>query len=181
MRTNISFVEFAPELEPSEAFTAELLAAGRREMQVQRVGQARAQRRWRVAKGLAYAAGVAVMATLWFQVSLEQATGSAEVLPLQAERAAEVDDTQLAQSARETNARLERRIQTLATAVGARVDKPRSMRENMQVRRLQSLEQSIQDAGAALERNPSSARAIEVVNASLQEAEHTTTSLYTER
>ncbi|HEO69835.1 MAG TPA: hypothetical protein ENN80_01130, partial [Candidatus Hydrogenedentes bacterium] len=175
IRRSLAFVGEAPEIDPSEDLTAQILMkaqAVRREVEARRL---RRTAMAGLAKGVACAAAILLVAGTYFGVFLEPNAGK----------------TVLAQPARLVEKRLAERnagledlrktkaeVQTLEAAVRAPTSKPQSLWERERRRVVDVLDADIAAALAALERNPGCERAIDLVQANIERQAEALRSLY---
>jgi hypothetical protein len=176
MRESLAFVRAAEGPEPSSDATSQLLVAAREE----RAALRRARNRMRpvvlAAKGLAYAACLAILATVSFRAAL----GHGAVTASQARPAAPPRMAASVPSAEDLR-RTESAVHTLALAVGSRPANQPSLQELYHTRTVRAVGDDLAAARAALERNPGSARATLLWNANLQTQEKALKALYVER
>ncbi len=177
IRASLEFVAQAPEVEASEELTAGILLSAQT---ARRAADARRQRRDAAAtlvKSLASAAGIVVVASLYFGAALDT-SGDGVPTPQAVSPAKWVADSGPSLEAiRKTVTDL----QTLAAAVNAPSNKPATLWEREHRRAVHVLDGDIAAALAALERNPGCTRAANLVNANLERQADTLRTLYIER
>lgn len=173
IRSSIEFTASARQLDPAEDSISRILIAARSERQATR--RARGRTPMLVLKGLAYAAGVAVVSAVVFQVALRDPSANAISLSAGASRAVTT-----AESAEELR-RAAEQIETLTAAVGSRSDAPRSYRVWQQAREVLALDAELSAARAALEQNPASERASRIVSTNIKRQADALKNLYVER
>ena len=126
-----------------------------------------------LAKGLAGAAAVILVASLYFSATLDVEQRGIPEKRAAVRRAPEVSFDAISQAAAE--------VQALAAAVNAPSKSLPTSWEQEYRRAAEVLEGDIAAALAALERNPGCARAVNMVNANLQRQADTLRTLYIER
>ena len=177
MRCSLEFTYGAKELEPSADMASQILLAAQRERKVleemKRSGRISI---WRVTQGLACAAALAFVASGWFLVAsgLKPSNGSDLANANVASRIGLVQPA--ADVLSKTN-----EIRQFADAVTATAKPEQTVREHELRRRADVLQNDLLQALDALERNPGSVRANEVVNASVRNQAQTLKQLYVER
>ena len=174
MRASFEVLRRSGELEPSNDFTTRVLVAARQERTALEVRRVRRPRIRPLLKGLAYAAGVLVVAVAGFKTALN--TGSH--VPSSYTRGTDrVADAMLSPDAiRKASAE----VQALAAAVQAPAAKRFSPVEIERRRAVQALNTDIEAARAALQRNPGCLRASRVMDSNLQRQAQTLRALYLE-
>ena len=178
MRASLEFVAQAPEINPSEELAATILMSA----QVARRAAMARRQRWETlvtaVKGLACAAGVVVVAAVYFSMALTAGAGEVSVaypaaLTMSMARTAPAGDDAMSRIAEE--------VRTLASAVNTPSKTPPSIWEREHRRTVVALERDIAAALAALERNPGCTRAANLVTANLQRQADALRTLYIER
>jgi hypothetical protein len=175
MRGTLEFAREAPELEPTSDFTAQLLLAAQNERRVVQSLRARHSVTVRVLQGLGYAAGILLVSALCFGAALSVGRRAPEV-PVAASAPAS-DPGSSPEAIRRTSAE----IQALASAVSAPSKRPPNLWELEQRRAVHSLDDEIEAARSALERNPGCERASRMVDSNLKRQAQTLRTLYVER
>ena len=176
MRHSLEFVGQAPRLEPSESLTAGILLKGqmaRRDM------EARLRQRSTAAmlvKALACAAGIVVVAALYFGAALDIGDGTGVVQA--ASSAKQVADVVPSLA---TLRQAVADMQTLTAAVSAPSRTSRTLWERQHLHAVRVLDADIAAALAALERHPGCTRASNLLNANIQRQAETLRTLYIER
>jgi len=174
-RASLEFTYKASELEPSSEMAAQLLLAVQKERKA--LEALRTSHRIslvRVSQGVSFAAMLAIVAGGWFALvsgsgatSLNRSNTGLKDLGL-AEPSAEI----LTQA---------REIEHFAQAVLNRAEGAESVREYTLRRTANEMQADLVQAANALERNPGSARANQIMNASLRSQALTLKQLYVER
>lgn len=176
MRSSLEFTYKATPLEPSAEMAAQILLAVQRERKaLEELRRSRRISPWRALQGIACTALLSIVAGAWFVLlSNPSIFGPATA----AGESSRVQLTILEPSPDAVSRT--REIQTLAQAVSA--PSPNStVRERTLRRTVGVLQTDVSEALAALERNPGSVRASQVVNAGLRHQAQTLKQLYVER
>lgn len=178
VRASLEAAASAPVLEPSESMTAAILARAKAERTPVRAGGARHSVLANVVKAAGLAACLVAAAAVCFQVATApraQSVGSA--LPSGYERP-QLSDAVSA----ERLERAKREIESLAPAVGARLDlAPASLKELEQRRLFGEQSKDLDVALSASKVNPGSERVQEVVHSNAERHAATQKALYKER
>lgn len=178
IRQSLELVGNAHALKPSHDLSHRILSEARAVRPRRNRFQRTAYRAFAVAKGAAFVAGIAVVCAVWFTVSVMGA-------PARGIGAASTHTPNAAESgvriAAEELHRATAEIETLAGAVISRDQRPSSRREWHYARRLVNVNAQLSAAQAALERNPSSPRAIHLVDTGLRHQRDTLMTLIRER
>lgn len=173
MRASFEVLRRSGELEPSNDFTSRVLIAARQERTAIEARRLRPRIR-PLLKGLAYAAGVLIVAAVCFKVALN---AGSHVPSAYANGAMRVAEAILSPDAiRKASAE----VQALASAVQTPASKRFSPIELERRRAVQSLNMDIEAARAALQRNPGCLRASRVMDANIQRQAQTLRALYLE-
>ncbi len=177
IRQSLELVGNANALKPSQELSQRIMI-GARAMRPRRTRFQRTMyRTFAVAKGVAFVAGLSVVGAVWFTISVmgTPAGGgqSTSLAPNVAEASAQLAADELFRATAE--------IEKLAGAVITRDQQPSSRREWHYARRLVNVNAQLSAAQAALERNPSSPRAIHLVDAGLRHQRDTLMTLIRER
>lgn len=173
IRASIEFAASAQQLDPAEDSISLILVAARNERQATRRVRGRAP--LVLFKGMAYAAGVALLSAFVFRAALEE-------VPATGTNRAAITTRQLAAGpSMDEIRRATHDIQTLAAAVGGRTHAPQSFRAVQQAREVLALDAELSAARKALQQNPGSQRASLVMNANLKRQADALKSLYVER
>ena len=175
MRDSLHFVARAPELEASEDLTAQIMMRARSV----RHDRATRQRRWSavgsLVRGFACAAGILVVAGLYFGAALESdAALGMKTGPAVKRMADVVPSVEAVRKAAEE-------VRTLEAAVSNPSKKPQTLWERERRRVVRVLDADIAAALAALERNPGCTRATNLVSSNVQRQAETLRTLYIER
>ncbi len=178
IRQSFELVGNAHALKPSQDLSRRIMTGARAVRPRRNRFQRTAYRTFAVAKGAAFVAGLAVVSAVWFSFTVMgvPANGAGHTAA-QSTNAAEsgirmaVDELHRATSD----------IEKLAGAVIARDQRPSSRREWHYARRLVNVNAQLSAAQAALERNPSSPRAIHLVDTGLRHQRDTLMTLIRER
>lgn len=176
MRDSLGFAADAPCIEPSETLTAGIL------FQAQSTRHALKTHRRRSAtltliQGLACAAGIVLVATVYFSAALEAGNEGAVAAPVTSAAKQVAEMVPSIETLREAAAE----IQTLSAAISAPSGAPRTLWEREHLHAVRVLNADIAAALAALERNPGCTRATNLVNANIQRQAETLRTLYIER
>lgn len=180
MRRSLGFVHSADELEPSSDMTARILSAARAERAVLRT-----ERRSRkgvavmLAKGLSFAAALAVISALSFSVALKANAKSASAMRMNPARTTASRATAPAAGAVEEKAAEE--IRLLATAVASRGVQPSDAEEWRHARAVVALNSDLTAVRAVLKRYPGCERANRLMSSNLQRQAQALKSLYVEQ
>lgn len=167
MRETLEFVQNAPALEPSEEMTATIFAAAKAERLRTRHWGRTVRLATALTKGLAFAAGIAVMTTVSFQMALGS---QAQPLPAHAvSRPVAVTERTLAEGPSPEEIRqASEDIQVLAKTFNQQSAPPANLAEWRHRRTAMAAGDDLSKALAALERNPGCVRANRLANKSLQ-------------
>jgi len=178
IRHSLEFVGNAHALKPSQDLSRRILTGARAARPRRNRFQRTAYRAFAVAKGTAFVAGIAFVCAVWFTVTIMDTPSSVTGQPVaHAPNAAETG----VRIASDELHRATTEIETLAGAVITRNQQPNSRREWHYARRLINVNAQLSAAQAALERNPSSPRAIRLVDTGLRHQRDTLMTLIRER
>jgi len=173
IRGSIEFTASAHTLDPAEDSVSRILIAARSERRATR--RARGGTPALLAKGIAYAAGVALVSAVVFRSGL--AAPGANGLA----RAAAAPRTASPGALHDEVRRASAQIETFAAAVGSRTDGRPSYRQWHQAREVLAIDAALTAARTELRANPSSERASRVIDANLKRQANALKSLYVER
>lgn len=178
IRHSLELVDNAHALKPSNELSHRIMTGARAARPRRTRFQRSAYRAFAVAKGAAFVAGLVVVCAVWFTVAImgTPAGGighAAAQSPNAAETGVRIAADELHRATDE--------IETLAGAVISRDQRPGSRREWHYARRLINVNAQLSAAQAALERNPSSPRAIQLVDNGLRHQRDTLMTLIRER
>jgi anti-sigma factor RsiW len=173
IRESIAFAASANALDPSEDSVSRILIAARSERKATR--RARGGTPALVAKGLAYAAGVALVSAVVFQAGLTPSGVNGVSRSASAVRT--ISSNVSAEDVQRTNAQIE----TFAAAVGSRTDARPNYRTWQQAREVLAIDAALTAARTELQLNPASERANRVINSNLKRQATALKSLYVER
>lgn len=174
MRATLRATAKAKALDPSREFTARVLMAAKAERTKTRRHRSWMRSTLAVAKGMGYAASLALVSALWFSAASED-PASAVATPAPAAPVQVAASEPSPEEVREAAAQ----IQMFAAAMGALEDQPASLRELQHRRMALALNADLREALSALERNPGCERASDVVTTTLRRQAWKT--LYLER
>jgi len=172
MRASFEVLRRSDELEPSDDFTSRVLMAARQERTAIEERRTHRSRIRPLVKGLAYAAGISIIAAASFKAALD--TGAHIPSHYAHETASMAEATLSPDAIRRTSAE----VQALAAAVQAPVAKRFSPVEIERRRAVQALNTDIEAARAALQRNPGCLRASRMMDANLQRQAQALRALY---
>jgi hypothetical protein len=173
IQRSLEFVEEAPELEPGDSLSTDILLAARNE----RVVIQQRRRRHpvtRVVRGLACAAGIAIVASISFRAALDTNPVAAEPVQPAQVVAQTLDSGPSPEEIRQAGADVER----LAAAVQARREMPDSLQTRQQARAAAMFEADMRAAQAAYARNPGHERASRLMQMTLERRTEALKSLY---
>jgi len=173
IRSSIEFAASANTLNPSEDSVSRILIAARSERKATR--RARGGTPALVFKGLAYAAGVALVSAAVFQAGLGKSGVDGLSHVASASRA--ITSNVSTEDLQRTTAQ----IKTFTAAVGSRTKALPSYRLWHQAREVLALDAELSAARAALQLNPASERANRIINSNLKRQATALKSLYMER
>lgn len=173
IRASIEFAASANTLDPSEDSVSRILIAARTERKTSR--RARGGTRTLIVKGVAFAAGVALVSAVVFKTGLGHAGG------VNTYRATTVGRTVATNGSADELRRAAAQIETLTAAVGSREDTRPSYRVWQQVREVLALDAELTAARSALKLNPASERANRIIYSNLKRQANALKSLYMER
>lgn len=176
IRASLEFTASAPDIEPSQDLTAQIL----RRAQLERNGHKATCRRvsacGALARAVVFAGALAAMAVLVFGAALNAAPSPQSDAP-----AGSMHHAAVSASSQDTLQRTAEEVRTLAAAVRTVSDRPQTLREREHRRAAALLDADIAAARQALQRNPGCERAEAIVNANLQRQAETLRALYLER
>jgi len=172
IRSSIEFAASAHTLDPAEDSVSRILIAARTERRATR--RARGGTPALLFKGIAYAAGVALVSAVVFKAGLT-ASGANGFSRATASRT--VASSVSADELRRASAQIE----TFAAAVGSRTDGRPSYRQWHQAREVLAIDAALTAARTELQTNPSSERANHVITSNLKRQATALKSLYVER
>ncbi|MCP4641971.1 MAG: hypothetical protein GY851_16130 [bacterium] len=176
MRQSLQFVASAPALEPRSQLTNQILAAARSERRAERRAHSRVKNVVVVAKGLAFAAGLVIVSTMSFRTALgDSSRAGANVF-----EAVAVDNVGDSAS-QDALLKAASEVRTFAAAVGAREFKPSSVEEWCYARTVLAVNADLTAVRAALQLNPDSERANQLMSANLHRQAQALKTLYVER
>lgn len=174
IQTSLSSLDTARELQPTRQFTAKILLASQHERRL--MEQSHRRRAAVITTGKVTVLATVVTVVAWAAVQSAgdaDATVSAQPASVQAALLADfLNSDHVRQAAYE--------VQTLGPAVLARTS-PRTYTEWAKLRAVKNLDRGLSDALAALEQNPRSVRAGQMVYSNLQQQAEALRSLYIER
>lgn len=173
IRASIEFAASANRLDPAEDSVSRILIAARSERRATR--RARGGTPSLVFKGLAFAAGVALVSAVVFKAGLSAAESNGFSRVASAARMTTSRTTQ--DDLRRTNAQIE----TFAAAVGSRTGERPSYRQWHQAREVLAIDAALTAARTELQANPASERASRVIDSNLKRQASALKSLYVER
>ncbi|NUM56382.1 MAG: hypothetical protein HUU46_22320 [Candidatus Hydrogenedentes bacterium] len=173
IRSSIEFAKSANTLDPTEDSVSRILIAARTERKATR--RARGGTPMLVLKGLAYAAGVAVVSAVVFQAGLSSSGVSG------LSRAASASRTIPSTTSPEDMRRTSAQIETFAAAVGSRTDARPTYKTWHQAREVLAIDAALTAARAELKVNPANERANRVIDSNLKRQATALKSLYVER
>lgn len=175
MRACFAIAAHAEELEPSVASNITIMLAAQKGRQT--LARRRHSRRRLVAlgKGLAFAAGLAMVMTVAFGAFLD--TGAKPVSAASPKSALRTQLATLIPSP-EAIRKATAQVQTLAAALEGDSDQPQTLWEQQHRRAVEALGADIEEARAALERNPGCGRAATLIHRSLERQALTYRRLY---
>lgn len=177
IRRSLETVSSADVLTPSTDLAQRIMIDARAARPRRNRFQRTVYRSLAIAKGTAFVFVLAATCAVWFTVSLSGApvigSGQPAAAPNAAESGVRIATDELHRATAE--------IETLAGAVIAREQRPSSRREWHYARRLINVNAQLSAAQATLERNPSSPRAIQLVDAGLRRQRDALVTLIRER
>lgn len=175
MRSSLGFVAEAPALEVSADFARDM----RRTLVEERQAPQRRRNGHRslaaLCKGMAYAAALAVLTTVIYSAALGSGT------PAQTGPEPATAQATAVWPSMDVMRKTVAEIETLASAINRPSQNPPSLLERARRRSVLALNDDIEMAAAALERNPGCLRARYLINANLQRQAQTLRALYVER
>lgn len=172
MRASFELLRRSGEIEPSEDFTTRVLLAAREQRTALESRRLRRSRIRPLAKGMAYAAGVLLVAMAVFKAALNAAPNTPSHYATASEP---VEEAVLSPDA---VLRASAEVQALAAAVQSVSSRRFSPVEIERRRTVQALNTDIEAARAALQRNPGCLRASRVMDANLQRQAQALRALY---
>ncbi len=175
IRRSLSFVGEAPELDPSSDLTARILLAAQTE---RRAMQARARTTLpvKLVKAFAYAAAILVVSAVCFSAALNSGARAPEGLAATA-----ATQPSMPGLSPEAIRKATAEIQSLASAVSVPSKKAPNAWEIERRRAVNALNDELEAAKAALERNPGCQRASRLMDSNLQRQAQTLRDLYVDR
>lgn len=174
IRRSLTFLREAPELQPSNELTRRILLAAQSERRAMQA-RARGPLPFRVLKAVAYAAAILVVSAVCFSAALNTSARAPEGYAAVATQPASPSLSPEAIRKATTE------IQTLASAVNAPSKKAPNPWELERRRAVHALNDDLEAAKAALERNPGCQRASRLVDTNLQRQAQTLRDLYVDR
>jgi hypothetical protein len=184
MRTSFACVAAVSGLEPSSQLTSQILLAAHEQRQALQQGRAPKPLLVRASKALAYAACIAVVSALCFGAALGGATPWASASAHRDSAALQLASGQTGDStllSPDAILKAAADIQSLLVAISHPGHKPQSLIEQEHLRAVHALTDDLETAKAALQRNPGSARANDVVDTYVKRQAQTLRTLYIER
>lgn len=173
IRESIAFAASANTLDPSEESVSRILIAARTERKATK--RARGGTPMLLLKGLAYAAGVAVVSAVVFQAGLN----SAGINGLS--RTASASRTMTSTVSPEDMRRTSAQIETFVAAVGSRKSARPTYKTWQQAREVLAIDAALTAAREELQTNPANERANRVIASNLKRQASALKSLYMER
>ncbi len=182
MQNTLRFVAQTPELEPSEALTAQILNAARGEQHAFEKRRRSIKAAARLVQGLACATGVVVVAAISFQAAIAgEEPEAANMRSTQSGHATQRIVPEAEHSSPEAIRRVSSEYQELAAVLDSPANERQSLEEWKHRREALALNSDLAEALAALQRNPGCIRANQLATASLQRQVDALKSLYVER
>lgn len=175
IRRSLELATRAGVLEPDGRLRARILSAAQRERQALVATRSRHQSYVCLGKGLAFAAGLVVMAAVVFDGALGEGS-AAPTATATVQRPATVTAWTMEEIHRAAS-----QVRALAAAVSSSERPPRTLREWEQQRAALLLSADVAAALSALESNPTSLRVRRLVAANLQRQTQTLKTLYVDR
>lgn len=178
IRQSLEMVGNAHTLKPSRDLSHRIMTGARAARPRRNRFQRTVYRAYTVAKGAAFVAGLGLVSAVWFTIALMGEPAGAIGQPIaQTPNAAESGTRLAADELQRTTIEIE----TLARAIISRGQRPANRREWHYARRLVNVNAQLSAAHAALERNPSNRRAIQLVDTGLLHQRETLMTLIRER
>lgn len=176
-KDTLALCQAAPAIEPTDAATDAILQLAALERSRQDRRRERFSTLRAMGAGLGYAAGLALVATTYFSIasSDDARQGEAGLQPTVFSRLATSD------SAPPDLQRVSAEIETLAGAVGRRSATPATVEEREYRRTVEFLENELNAALAAFQRNPGNIRAQAVIQANMERTRDTLHTIYREQ
>ncbi len=175
MRRSLAFVSEAQDLQVSCSMSVQLNLAVKEQLKAARKHRNRRRSMVALAKGLAYAAGLVLVAAVCYTAALSDQT------PARARSAAGPARVTVAGPSPEAIRKAAAEIEALAAAVTYPVQRPGSLWERECRRAVRTFNDDLGAAAAALERNPGCARARSLIQTSMKRQADTLRTLYVER
>jgi len=173
IQASLSLVGSAPDLEPSNDLTAQILMAGKHARSEMKKRITPLQIAWRVAQYGSCAAGIAVVASLTFSAFLDsgQPEKAAPVIERAIPQIATIPDAS-PEMLRKAAVEVAAEGEAISSAIRSKHGDSLSPQELEQLRMVEARGSDIEAAVSALERNPQNVRATHVVNANLKSLRH---------